>query len=344
MKKIIALLMVLMMLVACQSPQSTNTKTTDKNVEKENKEVSKDDKTIAKIGFGYSANIAGSKSKEADKNAVADFAGGFAAIALNKDGVIVKAIFDEFHFTVKLDEKGQLPADFVNTEFLTKMELKDKYNLLNNSNIKKHFFEQIAHVESFVVGKTVDQVVKAIDSKDADLVAGATISLNTLKEALVKANTNTLEVTGATKIGFGIDTSGAKSKGTADDKGASVAFDTTVNVVASDDSGKIVKTFIDVLQGVIKFDTNGALANKDTKVVSKQDLKDQYGMKKASAIGKEWFEQAAELAKYLEGKTAADVSAWKLNDKKQLEDIVSTVSIKVNGYQPVIVESLNNLR
>lgn len=343
MKKIIALLMVLMMLVACQSSQPTNAPT-DKNVGKETTEVKKDDKAIAKVGFGYSANVAGSKSKEADKNSVADFAGGLAAIALNKDGVIVKAIFDEFHFTVKLDEKNQLPADFAKTEFLTKMELKDKYNLLDASKIKKHFFEQIAHFESFVVGKTVEQVVKAVESKDADLVAGATVNLDALKEALVKASTNVIEVTGATKIGLGVNTTSAKSKGAADDKGANVTFDTVVNVVASDDSGKVVKSFIDALQGIVEFDVKGVLTNKDTKVVSKQDLKDKYGMKKASAIGKEWFEQAAELAKYLEGKTVADVEAWKLNDKKQLEDIVSTVSMKVNGYQPVIVESLKNLR
>lgn len=341
MKKIIALLMVLMMLVACQSSPAT-TKPEEGN--KETTNVSKDDKTIAKVGFGYSANVADSKAKEADKNATADFAGGLAAIAVNKDGVIVKAIFDEFHFTVNLDEKNQLPADFDKQEFLTKMELKEKYDLLSASKIKKHYFEQIAHFESFAVGKTVDEVVKAIDAKDADLVAGATVHLDAIKAALVKANSNLIDASGATKIGLGVNTTASKSAGATAEKGAKVAFDTVLNLVASDDSGKVVKDHIDTLQGVIEFDLKGALAVKDTNITSKQDLKEKYGMKKSSAIGKEWFEQAAELAKYLEGKTAADVSGWKLNDKKQLEDIVSTVSIKVSGYQPAIVESLNNLR
>lgn len=340
MKKIIALLMVLMMLVACQSSPATKTN----DGQKETNTVSKDDKTIAKVGFGYSANVADSKAKASDKNAVADFAGGLAAIAVNKDGVIVKAIFDEFHFTVKLDEKNQLPADFGKQEFLTKMELKEKYDLLAASKIKKHYFEQIAHFESFAVGKTVDQVVKAIDAKDADLVAGATVHLDAIKAALVKANSNLIDASGATKIGLGINTTAAKSANATAEKGTKVAFDTVLNLVASDDSGKVVKDYIDTLQGVIEFDLKGALTVKDTNVTSKQDLKDKYGMKSASSIGKEWFEQAAELAKYLEGKTAADVSGWKLNDKKQLEDIISTVSMKVSGYQPAIVESLNNLR
>ena len=41
--------------------------------------------------------------------------------------------------------------------------------------------------------------------------------------------------------------------------------------------------------------------------LAKNELAEGYGMKRASAIGKEWHEQAAALAKYVEGKTIDEV-------------------------------------
>ena len=43
------------------------------------------------------------------------------------------------------------------------------------------------------------------------------------------------------------------------------------------------------------------------RVQSKQELGDSYGMRGASALGKEWYEHAEGYCSYLRGKTAAEI-------------------------------------
>ncbi|HCR39942.1 MAG TPA: hypothetical protein DIW41_03495, partial [Lachnospiraceae bacterium] len=61
---------------------------------------------------------------------------------------------------------------------------------------------------------------------------------------------------------------------------------------------------------------------------SKQALGDAYDMKKASGIGKEWFEQAKAFSDYIKGKTVADVKGIALDDssKPTSDDLKSSVT------------------
>lgn len=106
------------------------------------------------------------------------------------------------------------------------------------------------------------------------------------------------------KLGMGVDVSTASSKaGTAQ-------VDATVATVVLDKDGKIVDCKIDVAQSKLGV-AEGALEDgaADKAFKTKQELKEEYNMKPASPIGKEWYEQAKFLEDYVVGKTAAEVAA-----------------------------------
>ena len=69
------------------------------------------------------------------------------------------------------------------------------------------------------------------------------------------------------------------------------------------------------MQSKIYFDGNGQLVNKDSysEIRSKRELGNEYGMKAASGIGKEWFEQINSLENWLVGKNIAEISDGVMN-------------------------------
>ena len=67
---------------------------------------------------------------------------------------------------------------------------------------------------------------------------------------------------------------------------------------------------------------------------SKKDLKDNYGMKGASAIGREWYEQLAALEEYAVGKTVAEITGMALTDKgaAAVEELTSSCTIACGAF------------
>ena len=99
------------------------------------------------------------------------------------------------------------------------------------------------------------------------------------------------------------------SKLPADNEGEGlVQTDTTYAAVTTDADGKITSSIWDCTQAKFDVTEAGEVTSKGD-IVSKQDLKEEYNMKGASGIGKEWYEQANAYAAWLVGKTAADVAA-----------------------------------
>jgi hypothetical protein len=69
-------------------------------------------------------------------------------------------------------------------------------------------------------------------------------------------------------------------------------------------------------------------------------------MLKASAIGKEWFEQMAAFEAWMVGKTVDEVMGLKVMQKDEshtavpdVPELTSSVTISVEGYQAVVEES-----
>jgi hypothetical protein len=122
--------------------------------------------------------------------------------------------------------------------------------------------------------------------------------------------------------------------------------DTVIVAAAFDKDGKVVKVTIDTAQTRVNFDkdlqvTSDLLVAPQTKV----ELGDDYGMKRASSIDKEWYEQIAELEKWMFGKTVAEIKSMNQKSDSSVPEepeLVSTVTISVADYIAALEESYNN--
>lgn len=153
---------------------------------------------------------------------------------------------------------------------------------------------------------------------------------------------NAASAAGTTKMGFGAVTTIAKSKDAAADKDGVAQAYTELACVVIDKDGKIVNVWIDSIQSNIAISATGTIKTAlDTKVQTKRELGDKYNMKAASKLGKEWYEQADAMEKFLIGKTKADIQALKLTEGKS-EDMKASVSITVTNYLAAVVKAIDN--
>ena len=109
------------------------------------------------------------------------------------------------------------------------------------------------------------------------------------------------------KLGMGVSVSLDSSKD------ATAQADATVATVVLDAEGKIVAADLDCAQTKVKFDDIADLSKVDLR--TKKEKKEDYNMKGASPIGKEWYEQAAAFAEKMIGKTAADIEGMETEVK-----------------------------
>jgi len=74
-------------------------------------------------------------------------------------------------------------------------------------------------------------------------------------------------------------------------------------------------------------------------VKTKNELGDDYGMKAWGGAKYEWYEQAASFAKYVTGKTAAEVAGIAVSEGKPADtDLSSSVTISIGGFQALIAK------
>ncbi|MDD2429887.1 MAG: hypothetical protein PHQ85_09960 [Eubacteriales bacterium] len=146
----------------------------------------------------------------------------------------------------------------------------------------------------------------------------------------------------ADTYGLGISTGIGSSKAATADKDGTAQVDSTVCALVLDDEGKIKSIKFDVAQTKVAFNAKGEItADVTAEIRSKVELKDDYGMRKASTLEKgEWFEQAAAFEAYCMGKTVEEVLGMETYDKGDGhhttvpagEDVKATVTLDVGGF------------
>ena len=69
-------------------------------------------------------------------------------------------------------------------------------------------------------------------------------------------------------------------------------------------------------------------------------------MKKASKIGKEWYEQANAFAEYVVGKTAEEVKGIALDETGHAaeEDLKASVTVTITDFQSMIEKAKANAK
>ena len=155
-----------------------------------------------------------------------------------------------------------------------------------------------------------------------------------------------------TKTGIGSVISIAKSKSATADAAGNAQADVIMAAVSIDKDGKILSVSIDNAQVKIAFDAAGQVtADLAAELKTKVELGNDYGMKKASSIEKEWFEQIAALEAWMVGKTIAEVKAMKTYEKDASHpavpdeaDLKTSVTISVEGYVAAVEEAIANAK
>jgi hypothetical protein len=148
------------------------------------------------------------------------------------------------------------------------------------------------------------------------------------------------------KTGLAVITSVAKSTDAGDKDGLAEADSTIVAVTVGAD-GKIVSCVIDSAQTKVNFDKTGKLLTAlGATFKTKNELGTEYGLGKASGIGKEWNEQAAAFAQYVVGKTAEDVKgiAVDAEGKATGADLTSSVTIHVGDFISAVAQAVSTAK
>uniref|UniRef100_UPI0032607667 hypothetical protein n=1 Tax=Clostridium sp. NkU-1 TaxID=1095009 RepID=UPI0032607667 len=151
---------------------------------------------------------------------------------------------------------------------------------------------------------------------------------------------------GALSTGYAVISSIGKSTD-AGEKDGLAEVDTMFAAVLVDGSGKIVDCKIDSVQTKVNFSKEGKLlTDLGTVVESKNELGEKYGMKKASAISKEWNEQAAGFAQYVIGKTADEVKGIAVSADGIADDadLKATITVHIGDFINVVEQAAANAK
>ena len=269
-----------------------------------------------KTGLYIGTNLSNSKDASTEGNGAVVYDITIVAVTVDGMGIIRSCLIDSVPATVAFDASGVIQTD-LSAEILTKNELGDNYGMRAKSQIGYEWDEQVAAFAKHAVGKTVDQLKNGSINEsgyaaDVDLASSASIS------GLEGSKSATDETDGLAQL--------------------------DVNVVALTVNGDtITSCTIDSLQAKVNFNNGGSITTDLTaQMLTKNQLGENYGMSNHSSIGAEWNEQAAAFSKYVTNKTAADVAGIAISEDftPTEADLVSSVTIKINGFQDLIAKAL----
>lgn len=344
MKKLLVSLLALLLVAGCTAKKEE----VKEEVKTEMKAEETTTTAIAKVGSGSVTHV---KAGELNDEGVGKFSftTTYAIVAVDAEGKIVDLRLDVAKTDTTYDKEGMVNE--LEKEVLSKGALKADYGMAKASAIGKEWFEQAAAFEEFAKGKTVAELTSLALEEDKataeELKTSVTVKIADWLKAVEKAGANLNDVEGAVSIAAGQKTSTTVKEAT-DEKGASFAVNTTMTFIALDAEGKLVYTNIDVAQSSAGL-TKEMTTTLTEDVKTKKEKGAEYGMAKASPIGKEWFEQAEALEAYALGKKADEVASLELeevNNRQVLkaEEFKTSVTMGVDEIFLSLLDAAKNVR
>jgi hypothetical protein len=364
MKKSLVLLLVLAMslfaFVGCtkeqpqvETPQTEEPKVEEPAAEEPEEEPAAEEPLAddeVKTGLAVVSSI--QKSRDAGENdGAAQTDSVIVALTIDKDGKIVQTKIDTAQTVIGFTNEGKIVPD-LSTVYKSKQELKEEYGMGRVSSIDKEWYEQANALAEYVKGKTIEEVKSiAVDESgvptEADLVSSVTIKINSYVEAIEKAaaNAQNLGAKASDNLGLAVTTKISKSKdATADAEGLAQAY-STYTAATFDSEGRVTSSIIDASQSNVNFDATGKITT-DLSVapITKVELGEDYGMKRASAIGREWYEQADAFSEYIVGKTVEEIKGISVDEGGYPtdEDLVSSVTVGIIDIKDNIEKAFVN--
>jgi len=292
------------------------------------------------------------KSKDAgEEDGLAQVDQTAVAVLVDSKGVIRNIAIDVMQTKINFNAAGEITTDLAK-EFDSKQVLKEAYGMKAASGIGKEWYEQAQALADYVKGKTLAEVKGiALDGgypTGEDLTSSVTMNIAEIISAIEKAvnNAQDLGASADDKLGLGIVSGLGKSKNaSAEGDGLAQAY-THYGVVTLDKDGKITSSILDASQGNVNFSVEGKITSDLTAAIeTKNELGERYGMKGASAIGKEWNEQARAFADYITGKKLADVKGIALDGGKATSsDLTSSVTVTISEFIHVVELAANSAK
>ena len=265
-----------------------------------------------------------------------------AAVLLDGEGKICAVVLDELESSITADGSGtvKMPSDW-----RTKRQMGKDYPLDKVSSLNRGWAEQADAFGSYLVGMTPEQASKLETDeegrpKDPDLVSGCTIAVEPYRQAVEKAcaNARALGAAQGDRLTLGIHAeNGSSGTAATDDQDLDAQVDFTVLALTMDAQGHVTSAVGDMAEPALTISADGGIDTPD-RVQSKQELGDSYGMRGASALGKEWYEHAEGYCSYLRGKTAAEIR--KIPADGSDADLASLCTIEVDAFQKAALDAL----
>ena len=351
MKKIISMILALAMVLALSGCAGTTvvvnnynyygtdaSETTTTPVETEATEPVVAEGAI-RTGLAITTSL-GTVDATAEAEGVAEFAITLAAITVDENDVILDCEIDAIGHNFSFDTTGTITSDIA-AEVLTKNEKGDDYGMVAWGGAVAEWYAQIDAFETYCIGKTIDEIQngglnESGYAADADLATSATINLFDYVAALEAAQVNA-QVLGA-ESGDKVILSCTTSQADSAQGNAQLNVDAVALTVNGD--GVITSCQIDALQGKATIDENGAVTA--TNIDTKNTLGFDYNMVAYGGATYEWFEQAANFASYITGKTASEVEGIAIDEstKPADADLATSVTISIIGFKSLIAKAL----
>ena len=298
---------------------------------------------VLKTGLAVITSAADSTSA-AGEEGLADIGSTAVALLVDGDGRIAACAIDAVQSRIPFTADGALALN-AGTVFPSKRELGKDYGLAEASGIGREWYEQTAAFASYVTGKTVAEVKgMALDERtaptEAELSSSVTIAVGGFIDDIEKAarNAQALGAREGDSLGLGIATNMRNSKGAGESEGTAQA-DSTYAAVSFAPDGTITSCVLDGSQGAVRFDGSGAITSDlNGPFRTKNELGDSYGMREASGIGKEWYEQAAAYARYAAGRTVGELEELSVTEKGAPAggELASSVTISVGPFNEAL--------
>ena len=314
MKKILSLLLILCMLVPFAVAEKA---------------------AAVKTGLSFVTDLTSSKDGQAQANIA------ITAVSVDDNGIITACVIDMIQGKIKFDETGKITTDKA-TEFKSKLELGDDYNMRGASSIKAEWNEQANAFAAWCVGKTVEQLQAAElneNNQVVDIVAPCTLKVTEflpgVLDAVAKAEHRGAKAGDALKL-TQVSTMAKSKDATAEANGQAQVYTHVGMFTLNGDV--ITSAYIDAVQANVAFDAQGKIASDLTVAPqTKNEIKEGYGMKGISPIGKEWYEQAAAFCAFITGSTLNEAIAVAANPAES--DVISSCTIGTEDFLKLIVKA-----
>lgn len=251
-----------------------------------------------------------------------------AAVVLDTAGRITDCTADELDYVVALKDGVPQPV----ADLTTKGERGDRYqptteDVGENGDTATPWHEQVEEFCEFIEGKTPTEVsaLAATDGK-SEQIEGCDLILTDFILAVRRAGDAAVVADVRSGDELQLALTATRSASSNEER---AQYDVEMAAVTLDSGDRITGCITDALEAKLTV-TDGAFTTVSGEIRSKREMGNGYGMKKASGIQREWYEQANAFGTYAHGKTAAQLAGLQLADNGKT-DAVAGCTIDLRG-------------